>query len=144
MGFIFVPLMTIAFASLDPGLRTEGAGIFNLVRNIGSSIGISAVITLLTRSIQVNHASLAEHVSPFNPALQNLRLPGGLDPTSQIGLAAIDGMINRQAAMIAYLNDFKFMMVVALFAFPLVLVLRNPYRKRGRPPPGQGGAALAE
>src|SRR5438128_6977987 len=71
LGFMFVPLSTITFATLTPEFRTQGTALYSLFRNIGSSIGISFVIFLLGRNTQVMHAELVEHVTPFNDALQN-------------------------------------------------------------------------
>ena len=72
LGFVFVPLNTIAFATLPAALRTEGAALWTLIRNIGSSVGISIVIAELTNMISTFHADLVEHVTPFNDAM---RLP---------------------------------------------------------------------
>ncbi len=72
---MFTPLTTLAFATLPPQLRTEAAGIFSLMRNIGASIGISVVETLLARSIQVNHAEIAEHVNPYSAGAPGAALP---------------------------------------------------------------------
>ncbi len=69
LGLVFVPLNTVAFATLDMRFRTDGAALFSLIRNIGSSIGISIVTVLLTRNIQVNHAELSPAINPFNPNL---------------------------------------------------------------------------
>ena len=118
-GFVFASLSTVAFATLAPALRNEGTAFFSLMRNIGSSIGISAVISLLTRNTQILHSRLAEHVTPYADPLNPLNqgaLPGGL--------AAIDGMVTQQAAMLAYNNDFKLMLVLTLCALPLVWLLR--------------------
>jgi DHA2 family multidrug resistance protein len=128
LGFIFVPLSTITFSTLPPELRTQATALFSLMRNLGSSIGISVVIWLLTRNTQVMHANLVEHATPFDPFF---RWPAvgqmwGLD--TMTGRAALDAEITRQATTISYLNDFKLMMVVALAAIPLLLVMRKPTR----------------
>ncbi|WEX07583.1 DHA2 family efflux MFS transporter permease subunit [Chelativorans sp. AA-79] len=126
LGLVFVPLSTVTFATLDPKYRTDGTSLFSLTRNIGSSIGISVVTVLLTHNTQINHAELAEHVTPYNPSLQAV-LPGAAqgDPAS---LSIVDELVNQQALMISYINDFKFMMIIALCAIPLVLLLRVPRR----------------
>jgi MFS transporter, DHA2 family, multidrug resistance protein len=125
LGFIFVPLSTIAFATLEPRYRNEGTAMFSLIRNIGSSIGISVVVTLLGRGAQVNHAVLSEHISPLEPAFQGHLVPAW-DLTSSSGLAAINGEVARQALMISYLNDFKLMVYMAAIALPMLLLLRSP------------------
>ena len=124
LGFIFVPLNTIAFASLPGELRTEGAALWTLIRNIGSSVGISVVIARLTSMTTMFHSQLVEHATPFNDAL---RMPSasmvwghGLP-----SMAMLEGMITQQAAMMAYSNSFLFMTFVALCAFPLLALIRS-------------------
>lgn len=120
LGLVFVPLSAIAYATLAPGYRTDAASLFSLVRNLGSSIGISVVTLYLTRSVQINHEELGAFINPFNPVLRQM-LPGPVnDPAS---LQTLDGMVNQQALMISYNNDFKLMMLVTLLAIPLALLL---------------------
>jgi DHA2 family multidrug resistance protein len=126
VGMMFVPLTVITFATLPVELRTDGSALFHLLRNIGSSIGISLAITYLARSAQHNRAELAEFASPLNEALRVPGLAGGWDLSSPAGLAAIELEINRQAAMIAYVNDFHIMTLLALAALPLILLVRRP------------------
>ncbi len=125
LGFIFVPLSTITFATLTPEFRTQGTALFSLVRNIGSSIGISLVIFLLGRNTQIMHAELVQHVTPFNDALQNGGAARIWDLATAAGRAALNAEITRQATIIAFNDDFKLMMIVALAALPLVLLLRR-------------------
>ncbi|AWK85255.1 DHA2 family efflux MFS transporter permease subunit [Azospirillum thermophilum] len=120
LGLVFVPLSTIAFATLAPHLRTDAASLFSLVRNLGSSVGISVVMTLLSQNTQVNHAVLSEHLTPFNPNMAGVST-GGAE-----ALASLNAEVTRQAAMIAYLDDFKLMMYVALLVIPMLLLLRRP------------------
>jgi DHA2 family multidrug resistance protein len=135
LGFIFVPLSTITFSTLDPKLRTEAAGLFSLLRNIGSSIGISVVTALLSESTQINHADIAQHVSPFKTMMQEGWLPQAWSLETARGLALLNGEVTRQAATIAYLNDFQFMMWVTLAAVPLLIFLRRPARAATGPVP---------
>lgn len=120
-GVIYMPLAATAFGTLAPHLRNEGTALFNLLRNLGSSIGISAVTTLLVRNTQIMHARLAEHITPFADPLGTQALqamsPGG-------SLAALNAEVTRQAAMIAYDNDFKLVMILTLCTAPLVVLLR--------------------
>jgi MFS transporter, DHA2 family, multidrug resistance protein len=140
LGFMFVPLSTITFATLAPRYRNEATAMFSLMRNIGSSIGISIVVTLLAQNTQINHATLAEQATPFNPMfrLPHVAHAWGLGETA--GLAALNHEITRQAATIAYLNDFRLMMYLMLLAIPMLLLLRKPRHKA--PPPA--AAAVAE
>jgi len=128
LGFVFVPMTTIAFSTLRPELRNEGTGIYNLMRNIGASAGISALTALLIQNIQVNHSSLAAHVTPFNRALQDPALHSFWNLHSASGLAALNAEVGRQAAMIAYIDDFKALMLLTLAMLPLIWLL-SPARK---------------
>jgi DHA2 family multidrug resistance protein len=121
-GFVYVPLAAATFATLTPALRDEGTAIFSLTRNLGSSIGISVVNVLLTRNTQIMHATLGERVTRYSPVLR-AQLPGG--PPNLRTLAGLNATVTDQAAMIAYNNDFKLMMVLSLAAIPLVFLLRK-------------------
>ena len=119
LGFVFVPLSALTFSTLTPELRADGTATYSLMRNIGSSIGISIVQTMMTRGTQVAHADLATNVNVFNPSMRPM-----LESGSQISLALMDQSINQQAQMIAYLNDFKLMFVATLLVVPLLLLIR--------------------
>jgi DHA2 family multidrug resistance protein len=129
LGFVFVPLTTVAFQTLNPQLRTEATGLFNLIRNIGSSIGISIMAAWLTSNTQINHADLASHISLFNPNLSILGVPPATlaTPAGAQTMAQLDGLVTQQAVMISYLDDFKAMFLITLTALPLLLLLR--YKK---------------
>jgi DHA2 family multidrug resistance protein len=114
----------VTFATLPPQHRGEAAGMYNLSRNTGAAVGISIVSYLLTRSMQVNHATIADYVTPFNRAFDNPAAQA-ISPWTAAGRAALDQFINGQAAIIAYINDFKFLMIAALVAMPLVLLLKK-------------------
>jgi DHA2 family multidrug resistance protein len=124
LGFIFVPLSTAAFATMAPQYRNEAASMFSLIRNISSSIGISLVVTILGREAQTAHAELGSLLTPFREALRAPWLPQAWDWTTSAGAAALNAEVSRQALMIAYVNDFRFMMFLALVAAPLLLLLR--------------------
>ena len=130
-GFVYVPLAAITFATLSPEFRNEGTALFSLVRNVGSSVGISVVETLLTRNTQMMHSRLGEQITPYNDVLHS-QSPTALSTTH--GLAMLNHTVNDQAAMIAYNNDFKLMMVLTLCAIPLVLLLRRGDRKKAPEP----------
>jgi DHA2 family multidrug resistance protein len=126
LGFVFIPLSTVAFQTLDFRLRTEASGLFNLVRNIGSAIGISIMAALLISNMQTSHADLATNISAFNPNLNALGIDAGM-LTTQAGAqtaAQLDGLITQQSLMIAYIDDFKLMFLITLFSVPLLLLLR--------------------
>jgi len=126
LGLIFVPLSTLAFATLDPLLRTEAASVFGLVRTIGSSLGISLVVSELASNSQIEHALLTEHITEFNPLLQNTALASVWDVHTPQGLALLESEVARQALQLAYLDDFRMIMIMALLAVPAALLLRSP------------------
>ncbi|MEO8859550.1 MAG: DHA2 family efflux MFS transporter permease subunit [Burkholderiaceae bacterium] len=128
MGFIFVPMSTITFSSLAPRFRNEGTALYSLVRNIGSSIGISMVVAYLAFRTQANHAAFATYFNPFSLALQRAIEAGSYDITTPQGLSAINSQVTAQAASLAYLQDFRLMMWIVLAAVPLVFLLRPPKR----------------
>jgi len=134
MGLVFVPLSTVSFATLAPHYRTEATSIFSLLRNIGSSIGISLVVGMLGMYTQINHAAMATYITPLNPLMQAPFLPPAWSIDNTAGLAALNSEINRQAATIGYLNDFKFMVYVTLVALPLLPLMRRPVRASATTP----------
>jgi MFS transporter, DHA2 family, multidrug resistance protein len=125
LGFLFVPLTTVTFETLNASLRGDGTGLYNLSRNIGSSVGISVVSALLTENTQVNHANLATYVTPYNPAMRAMASGHAMHPFSDGGLTAIDGMITQQATIIGFMDDFKLMMIMSLAVMPLVFLLKK-------------------
>jgi DHA2 family multidrug resistance protein len=121
LGLVFVPLSTVAFTTLPGHLRTSGTSMLTLVRNIGSSVGISMVIANLTSTTTVMHARLTEHVTPFNNALQ--QAGSMLSTATDQGRALLDLMVTQQATIISYDNTFKLLMVLTLVSLPLVLAI---------------------
>jgi DHA2 family multidrug resistance protein len=126
LGFIFAPLTTICFATLPAHLRTDGTSIYSLLRNVGSSVGISTAVAMVARMTQINHASLVERVDATNPIFRPEAMPPGMGLNTATGLAMFDGEVTRQAAAIAYLNDFRLMMFMTALVVPLVYLMRNP------------------
>ena len=124
LGLLFVPITTAAFLTLPSHLRNSGTSILTLVRNIGSSIGISMVIANLTSKTTEMHARLVEQVTPFNNALQMPDLAANLNANTDAGRALLDMIVTQQASMIAYLNDFYLLMILTLAMIPLVLIIR--------------------
>src|SRR5258708_34633467 len=131
LGFLFVPLSVITLSTLPTEQRTEGAGLFSLSRNIGSSVGISVVNALLTRNTQVNHADIAQHVTAVNRAFESPAVTQFWNPLTAAGRAALDAMITRQAQIIAYIDDYKLLMIATLAVIPLLLVLQQAPRIGG-------------
>jgi DHA2 family multidrug resistance protein len=133
LGLIFVPLQTLAFATLPARDRTTGAALLNLARNVGGSVGISIVSFQLVRMTQVAHADMAAHITDsMIPTLDpNVLATFGNQATSIA--AYINAEITRQALFIAYLDDFKLMMWVTVLVLPLLLLMRNS-KKAGQQP----------
>jgi DHA2 family multidrug resistance protein len=131
LGFMFVPLSTITFATLTPEFRTQGTALYSLSRNIGSSIGISFVTFLLVRNTQAMHSAITEHVTPYNDALRDPFVSQIWNLATEAGRAALNSEITRQATIVAYGDDFKLMMIVALAVLPLVLLLRRARQSSG-------------
>jgi MFS transporter, DHA2 family, multidrug resistance protein len=125
-GFITVPLSTIALATLAPEHRAEGAGMFNLARTMGSSVGISVVNSLLTYNVQVNHANIAEDVTAFTRTLSAPHISTFWNPLTEGGRASLDSVINQQAQLISYNNDYKLLMLATLVTLPLLLIIKKP------------------
>ncbi|MGE0060640.1 MAG: DHA2 family efflux MFS transporter permease subunit [Xanthobacteraceae bacterium] len=123
LGLLFVPVTSVGFATLPGHLRTSGTAMMTLVRNIGSSIGISMVIANLTSKTTLMHARLTESVTPFNNALQMPDVAGTLNMQTDLGRAMLDRIVTEQAAVIAYANDFKLLMILAIATIPLVLLI---------------------
>ena len=140
-GLIFVPLSTVTFATLPPEWRTEATGLFSLMRNVGSSIGISVVISLLAANTQVSHADLAAHVTPFNPLLLAPGVAEFWNPWTAQGQAALNAVVTRQAQVIAYADDYRLMMWLTLAALPMLLLLRGPRRDAAAPAHAAAAAA---
>ena len=137
LGLLFVPITSVAFLTLPGQMRNGAAAITTLVRNIGSSIGISMVIANLTSKTTYMHERLGAQVTPFNDALQFPDIAGALNLTTQAGKAVLDGIVTQQANMIAYLNDFKLLMVLTMAAMPLVLFIgstRKAHRSAAKKP----------
>jgi DHA2 family multidrug resistance protein len=125
LGFVFVPLTAAALSTLSPAERTEGSGVYNLSRNVGSSVGISVVNALLTHSAQVNHADIASYVTAVNRAFESPAIAQAWNPFTAGGRAALDAMISRQAQIIAYIDDYRFLLIATLAVVPLVFVFRK-------------------
>jgi DHA2 family multidrug resistance protein len=126
LGFIFTPLSTITFATLPRQILTQGTAIFSLMRNLGGSVGIAMVVALLVENTQTVHSRLVEQLRPDNPLAQLPYLSAPYSLTAPAGIAALNNEVTRQATMVAYLDNFKLMMLIVIAVLPLLLLLRNP------------------
>jgi DHA2 family multidrug resistance protein len=126
LGLVFVPLSAATFATLDPHMRGQGTALFSLVRNIGSSIGISLVQTMLVRNTVIAHAAMTERLTYANPAWANPAVAQAYGTSSAGGAAFLDSMVTQQAAMLSYIDDFWLMLFLTLTVIPLLLLIRPP------------------
>ncbi len=151
LGLVFPPLTTLAFATVPARIRTEAAAMNALMRNLGASIGVAALVALLDRNIQINRSEMAEHLTPFNPFWRYAYIPmqngvpisrerlidywspltGGFpfgsvptdDPNKLIGMWSEE--LSRQASTVAYLNDFRVLAVATMVFIPLLFFMRR-------------------
>ena len=169
IGLLFVPLSIITFSGIEPRYRAEALGVFHLLRNLASSLFISISVAEVIRSTGVNYARLVEVLNPFNPSLLLPWVAGGWDIGSPSGLARLAREVNRQAALIAYLNAFGLFTLVAALAIPVALMFKrdataaaakpeqtpatttapqksppSPPERQSPPPPGRNRQAAAE
>ena len=154
LGLVFPPLTTLAFATVPARIRTEGAAINALMRNLGASIGVAVLVAMLDRNTQINRSTLAEYLTPFSPLWRFGTTPiengirvdrsrivshmtpfgGGWpfgsvpvdDPSKLIGMWSVE--LDRQASMIAYLNDFRVLAVAAVVFIPLLFFMHRQAR----------------
>jgi DHA2 family multidrug resistance protein len=124
VGILWVPITMVTFASINPSATAEGAAIYHMVRNLGSSIHISLATALAVRMARMNYAELAPAVSPYNEALRMPWITGGWNVGDPAGLAAVAREVARQAAMLGYIDAFVFYVATALVVLPLVALVR--------------------
>jgi MFS transporter, DHA2 family, multidrug resistance protein len=138
LGFLFVPLSVATLSTLSPELRAEGAGLYSLSRNIGSSVGISVVNSLLTQNTQINHSDIVQHVTSVNRMFEDRNIANFWNPLTAAGRAALDAVITQQAQIIAYIDDYKLLMIATVAVLPLLFVFSRPSGG------GQGHAIVAD
>ena len=132
-GFVMMPLTMIVFLGLSPALRTDGAALVGLIRNLAGSISIAVGGALAAHSVQVVHSELGEHITMQSMPMLDPRLVEQAGHVGGMAAALVDAEVNRQALMIAYINDFRLTMWIGMIVLPLVLIIR-PVRARGEVP----------
>ena len=123
-GMMWVPLVTMSFATLPDRFMPDGSAIFHLLRNFGTSIFISLSFMVVVRTARMNYAELAENISPYRESLRFPHIIGGWDFDSAVGLSRIGEEIDRQAHMIGYDNAFVMYAIVCFASLPLLLLVR--------------------
>lgn len=125
-GFVFVPISTLMFSTLDAPYRNEGAALSSLSRSLGAAIGISVLQTLTIRNAATVQSRLVESIRPDNPILA-MRMPD-FDFDMPVDVAQMMGQVSRQTMMVAYIDSFWFLLVMILCSLPLLLVMRPTKR----------------
>jgi len=125
LGCTFVPLNTLALSNLPRHILTQGTAMRSLMRNLGGSVGISTLEALLIQNTQIVHSRLIENLRPDNPLAQAPLLAQPFSLTTPSGIAALNAEVTRQAAMVAYINDYALMMLIVLLLIPLLLLVRR-------------------
>jgi DHA2 family multidrug resistance protein len=125
-GLVFMPMTTLAFATLPATLRADGSGVSTLVRSLGSGAGISIMQALFSRNASVVRDRLIEPLHMDNPMARAPFLAAPFSLTDPAGVAALNGEVTRQAAMVAYCDVFHLMAWATLAMIPMVMLLRRP------------------
>ena len=124
-GVLFVPMSAVTLSTLAPEDRADGASVFSLSRSLGSSIGISAFTALLTTNTEINHADISANVTAVNRAFQDPSIAPFLSPFTAAGRAALDALVTRQAQIIAYIDDYKLLLIATLALFALLVIFKK-------------------
>jgi DHA2 family multidrug resistance protein len=135
MGLVFVPMNLVAFATLGPQFRTDGAGLTNLMRNIGSAVGVSLTTTVLSNSVQTIHAQLSHYAAPFNRALGMNSASMFMNPLIPFGMGGLNSLMEYRAQVQAYSNAFLFMFYIALPVFAVIWMMKRPTFAASAPKP---------
>jgi len=149
LGLLFVPLTTVTMGDLPREAIGNASTLFNLVRNVGGSVGIAVTATMLTRARAGHVAALSSHISAYDPSVISMlgllrrafetRAP---NVPAELGTAAaLAGMVQRQAALLSFIDLFRLLGAVFLVLIPLVFVMRRPH---GRPPAAVVAAAAPD
>lgn len=132
-GFIFVPLTTMAMGTLPNEQMGNAAGVFNLMRNTGGSLGIAAMTTMLSRGGQIHQAALVQNINPYNPVLQQRvqELTGSGSLGTEQAYGAIYGMVAKQAMVLSYIDNFRLLSFLCLLCVPAVFLFKRVKAKKG-------------
>src|SRR5580693_9409509 len=130
LGCNQVPLNIIALSTLPRHILTQATAIRSLMRNLGGRVGISILVATLAENTQIVHSRLVEGLRPDNPLAQAPYLMAPFSLTSPGGMVALNAEVTRQAAMVAYIDDYALMMLVVILSAPFLLLVRLPRRAR--------------
>jgi len=138
LACLFVPINTVAYSYLPPHKNNAASGLINLARNVGASVGISFVTTVLARRQQFHRAQLSAHLNPANPRVQQmlqgasgaLRAASGPEATRQ-AYGLLQRMLERQSTMLSYIDNFHILAIVTMAMIPFVFLIRKPRHRSG-------------
>jgi DHA2 family multidrug resistance protein len=124
-GVLFVPMSAVTLSTLAPEDRADGASVFSLSRSMGSSVGISVFTALLTTNTEINHADISANVTAINRGFEDPTVSQFLSPVTAAGRAALDALITQQAQIIAYIDDYKLLLIATLALFALLIIFKR-------------------
>jgi DHA2 family multidrug resistance protein len=130
-------------STLPRHILTQGTAIHSLMRNLGGSVGISILVAMLAENTQTIHSRLVEGLRPDNPLIHTPLLGTPFSLTAPGGIAALNAAVTRQAAMVAYIDDFKLLMLVSLLSIPFLLLLRDATPMKTAAPAAAPASATA-
>ena len=133
LGFVFVPLTTMAMGTLPNEQMGNASGVFNLMRNTGGSIGIAAVTTMLARGGQIHQAAMVSHLTPYDPMFQQRmqQLTSAMAAQSdsvtgaQQAYGAVYGTLVKQATLMSYIDDFRLLAFLCVLCVPVVFLFKR-------------------
>jgi DHA2 family multidrug resistance protein len=134
-GFLFIPITTMAYAGIAPEKNNNASALLNLSRNLGGSVGVAVLTTLLARGAQIHQNMLVEHITSYDPAYQamaqslqqRMQAQGGSAADAlQKAQAVIAGVVDQQAQLLSYLDDFRLLAAIFVGLVPLVFLMRRP------------------
>jgi MFS transporter, DHA2 family, multidrug resistance protein len=134
---IFVPMTTFSMATVTRESMGEATGLTNLLRNLGGSVGISAITTLVTRGAQTHQALLVGQLSQYNPVFNDQIAEMQRTLTPQVGSFAahndayglIYQTLQQQASLFSYVDQFRLLVIICLLCIPLIFLFRKPVRR---------------
>jgi len=140
-GFLFIPITTLAYAGVAPEKNNNASALLNLSRNLGGSVGIAVLTTMLARRAQFHQSVLVEHITPSDPAYQAVVGPlrqmmaghGGSTPDALLKAhAMLAAMVEQQAELLSFLDDFRLLAMIFFALVPMVFLMRRAPVGAGR------------
>ena len=142
LAFLFIPINVSAFAFVPKEKTNMGTGIINLARNIGASVGIATVTTLLQRRTQLHQSQLMEHVNPLSQAYHNMvngsqlklmAAGSSMHDAAAQATGMVYGTVQRQAVMLAFIDNFHLLGIVFFIVIPVLMLLKRPPKGASAP-----------